>query len=324
MPLEGSITPASGSSVTSVTPPSTIISSLGGAVAPPDVAPPAPAPVVEEKPAAPAKLPEIESWRLAALSQKEKAARDHAAAAKADREAAAADRAEMQRFKEQMQQRENTYRQDPMRLLQDYGYDYNAVTQYVAQGGWSPEQQQAAQLAATRQAVQELARRQDADRQALAAQREADAKARADAEANARTEHETQAVAEFKGELKSFVDAEPDTYEMIRLAGPQAMEAIFDRISEHYEKTQTRLSNKDAADAVEAALVAEAEKVIEGSKKLKSKFGPPPPAAPPPPVTRTLTNQMRPPPVASTPAQPETEQQRRDRVLGQINKAWGH
>jgi hypothetical protein len=105
---------------------------------------------------------------------------------------------------------------------------------------------------------------------------------------------------------------------------PQALEAIFDRISEHYTKTQTRLPNKDAADAVEAALVAEAEKVIEASKKLKSKFGPPPPAAPPPPVTRTLTNQMRPPPAASTPAQPETEQQRRNRVLGAINKAWGH
>lgn len=322
MPLDGSFTPVTGSPVMSVTPPSTVITDLGSAVAPPSV--PAPAPV-EAKPAetpAPTKPPEVESWRLAALSQKERAARESAAAAKTDREAAAKDRADAEAIRQQFAQREAAYRQDPMRLLQDYGYDYNAVTQYVAQGGWSPEQQQAAQLAATRQAVQELARRQDADRQGLQAQREADAKAARDAQAKAQEEAQTNAVVEFKGELSAFVAAEPDTYEMIRLAGPNALEAIFDRISDHFEKTQTRLSNKDAADAVEAELVAEAEKIIEASKKLKSRFGPPPAA---PPTSRTLTNQMRPPPPAAPPpnGKPETDAERRARVVGQINKAWG-
>ena len=321
MPLEGSFTPVSGSPAASATPPSTVISDLGSSTAPPNVAPAAPEAVKPAETPVPTKPPEIESWRLAALSQKERAARESAAAAKADREAAAKDRADAEALRQQFAQREAAYRQDPMKLLGDYGYDYNTVTQYVAQGGWSPEQQQAAQLAATRQAVQELARRQDADRQATQAQREADAKAQADAQAKAQAEAQTNAVAEFKGELKSFVDAEPDTYEMIRLAGPNALEAIFDRISDHFEKTQTRLPNKEAADMVEAELVAEAEKIIEASKKLKSKFAPPPPA---PPASRTLTNQMRPPPAATPVGKTETEAERRARVVGAINKAWGH
>lgn len=324
MPLEGSFTPVSGTPASSATPTPTVLKDLGSAVAPPSLPPPEPEKAPEAAPAPAAKPPELESWRLAALSQKEKAARESAAQAKADREAAAKDRAEAQQLREQLAQRDRVYRQNPMQLLQDYGHDYNGVTQYVAQGGWSPEQQMAAQLAAQEQAIRALAQQRNQDLQAAQAQREAEAKARTEAEAASRTEQETQAVADFKGELKTFVDAEPDNYEMIRLAGPQAVEAMFDRISEHFEKTQTRLSNKDAADAVEAALVAEAEKVIEASKKLKSKFAPPPPAPAPPPVTRTLTNQMRPPPVAAAPSKPETEQERLDRVLGQINKAWGH
>jgi translation initiation factor IF-2 len=326
MPLEGSFTPVSGTSATSATPAPTVISDLGSAVAPPDVVPVAPAPVVEKPPETPVptRPPEVESWRLAALSQKEKAARESAAAAKADREAAAKDRAEVENFRQQFAQREAGYRQDPMKLLTDFGYDYNTVTQFVAQGGWSPEQQQAAREAARDQAIRTLAQQQQADRQAIQAQREADAKAQTDAQAQAQAEAQTNAVAEFKGELKSFVDAEPDTYEMIRLAGPNALEAVFDKISDHFEKTQTRLSNKDAADAVEAALVAEAEKVIEASKKLKSKFAPPAPVRAP--VSRTLDNGMRPPPTGAKPvaSEAETEAQRRARVVANINKAWGH
>lgn len=325
MPLEGSITPAGGTSPSvASTPGSTIITSLGGAEAPPTPPPAAP---VETKPAetppAPTKPPEVESWRLAALSQKEKAAREAAAQAKADREAAAQERAAANQLREEMRQREAMYRQDPMRLLQDHGFDYDSVTRFVAQGGWSPEQQQAAREAARDQAIRELARQQQADREALQKQREADAQAAREREEQTQAQAREQAVVEFKQEISDFVNAEPDTYEMVRLAGPNAIEQVFARIEEHFEKTGQRLPTKDAAEQVEAALVAEAEKIIEASKKLRSKFAPPPP--PPGPAARTLSNDLKPTPAAAPPGgRQETEAERRARVTAAIEKAWGH
>jgi len=315
MALEGSITPAG---VPAGTPtPSIAKVVFTGPDAPPVVPPPAPEP---EAVKAPEPLKEVESWRLAALSQKEKAIRESAAQAKADRAAAQADREAVQREKEQWAQRQNIYRQNPLQLLQDHGFDYDGVTRFVAQGGWSQEQQAAAQQAAQVQAINELARRQEADRQERIAQREADQKAAADRETEEKTQSEQEAITEFKQELSDFVKAEPDAYEMIGLAGQGAMDAIFARIEEHYQKTGERLSNKAAADAVEADLIVEAERVINASKKLKGKFAPP--APPPAPVSRTLTNAMK-PPVAAQPAHPENEAERRARVTRQIEQAWG-
>lgn len=317
MALEGSITPAG---VPAGTPTPSIGKVVFGNAEAPPVAPPAPEPKVEEK--APEAPKEVESWRLAALSQKEKAIREQAAQAKADRAAAQAEREAVQRERQAYAERQNVYRQNPLQLLQDHGFDYDGVTRFVAQGGWSPEQQAAAQQAAQVQAINELARRQEADRQAFIAQREADLKAAQEREEQERTQAEQEAVAEFKQELADFVKAEPDAYEMISLAGPNAMDAVFTRIEEHYQKTGERLSNKAAADAVEADLVAEAERVIAASKKLKSKFAPPPPPPAPPPVTRTLTNAMK-PPVAAAPPAHENEAERRARVTRQIEQAWG-
>jgi hypothetical protein len=317
MALEGSITPAGGPATAPTPSVGKVV--FGNAEAPPVVPPPAPEPKAEEK--APEPVKEVESWRLAALSQKEKAIRESAAQAKADRAAAQAEREAVQRERQAWAERQSIYRQNPLQLLQDHGFDYDGVTRFVAQGGWSPEQQAAAQQAAQIQAINELARRQEADRQAFIAQREADLKAAQEREEQERTQAEQEAVTEFKEELSSFVKAEPDAYEMIGLAGQGAMDAIFARIEEHYQKTGERLSNKAAADAVEAELIAEAEKVINASKKLKGKFAPPP--APPPPTTRTLTNAMKPPVAPPPTGHTESEQERRARVTRQIEQAWG-
>jgi hypothetical protein len=290
MPVQGTFTPVGtpsspGGTAANAATPSQSTVKFGSNVAPAVEPPP---PVVEEK--APEPVKEVESWRLAALSQKEKSIREQATAAKAERAAAAADRAAIVQAQREWQEKQAQYRQNPMLLLQEHGYDYDSVTRYVAQGGWSAEEQQAAQLARQQAQIQALAQARQEDQRSAQAQREADQRATQEAQAAARKAAEESAVTEFKGELKAFVKAEPDNYEMIGLAGENAMEMIYNRIEEHYQKTGQRLSDKDAADSVEKDLVEEAEKVIAASKKLQRRFAPTPPPLPQVPANRTLTN----------------------------------
>lgn len=324
MPLDGTISLA----------PAHNAPTIGGAAPAPTAtvkfsdgtAPPTPAPVVEtpEAPAAPEPVKEVESWRLAALAQKEKALRETAASAKAERAAAEQARNETLQMRQEFMQRQQAYRQNPLLLLQEHGYDYDAVTRFVAQGGWSPEEQQAAMLASQQRAIQALAQQREQDRQEDA-QRRAEEKAQGEAQrAAAQKQAESSAITEFKEELSTFVKAEPDAYEMISLAGPNALEMVYEKIEQHYQKTGQRLANKDAADAVEADLVKEAERVVAASKKLQSRFAPAAPPAPAAPAVRTLSNSLNTPgkPPAGPPAG-ETESQRRARVTAAIQAAWG-
>jgi hypothetical protein len=323
MPLEGTISPASAPvapQVGGAGPGVTTVKFTDGGTAPP-MPPPAPAEPKVEAPPAPVK--EVESWRLAALAQKEKALRETAASAKAERAAAEQARNETLQMRQEFANRQQAYRQNPMLLLQEHGYDYDSVTRYVAQGGWSPEEQQAAMIASQQRAIQALAQQREQDRQEDAQRRADEQRQASERQTQAQKQAEASAVQEFKQELHDFVKAEPETYEMIGFAGENAMAMVYGKIEEHYQKTGQRLSNKDAADAVEADLVKEAERVVAGSKKLQSRFAPQPGPAAPAPALRTLSNNLQSPPKPPEVPQHETESQRRARVTAAINQAWG-
>jgi hypothetical protein len=343
MPLEGTIRPVStGPAVGAPGTSTQVVKFSDGGAAPPSIpTPEAAAAAAAEKAAsekaaaeaaASARPPEVESWRVAALAQKEKAARDAAASAKADRAAAESIRAQIEQEKQRFAQQQALYRQNPMALLQDHGFDYDSVTRYVAQGGWSPEQQQAAALAQQQAQIQALAQRQQ---EGLKQIEERLAKERSESEAAqaaSQKQREEAAVADFKAEIGSFVKAEGEAYEMINLAGPNAIEQVYKTIRQHFEASGERLSYKAAADKVEEELFTEAQKIVEASKKLKSRFAPqpaPPPPARVPPSPGLGGARGVPPPAAAAPVAapaertgPETEVQRRQRVTREIEASW--
>lgn len=113
-------------------------------------------------------------------------------------------------------------------------------------------------------------------------------------------EAEEQAISAFKGNIKDFVDSDPDKYELI--AANDAYDVIYDTVYELYqqyeEAGQTQSFNaqeamQKIADELEAELLAK----LEGFKKLK-KFGYKEPEIKAPPAKETfattLTNRQTP------------------------------
>jgi len=86
----------------------------------------------------------------------------------------------------------------------------------------------------------------------------------------AEKEH-AQVINTYKSELKTFVAADPDAYELV--IANNAYDTIFDVIDTHYGETGKLLSEKEAADAVENYFYEEAMK-LSNHKKLKKMFQP--------------------------------------------------
>jgi hypothetical protein len=107
-----------------------------------------------------------------------------------------------------------------------------------------------------------------------------------DKESQKQQEYEKQVINNFKQELENFVTSNED-YELIR--ANSAHDLVFNVVEEHYNRTGRVLSNKEAADAVEAHLLEEAKKLLT-LKKLAAA----PQIAPKQPevrkVAQTLTN----------------------------------
>lgn len=73
-----------------------------------------------------------------------------------------------------------------------------------------------------------------------------------------------QTVTGFKNEINQFVDSDPEAYELI--AANNANDLIYEVIEEQYNETGNILEMKDAADAVEAYLYDEAQKLLKLKK----------------------------------------------------------
>ena len=266
----------------------------------------------------------VDAWRLASLAQKEKAARARAEEAKKAEQGLKARMAEIEARETRMRQAEENhqrklaaYRANPLELLREYGLDYNQVSEYVARGNWSPEQAQAMALRQAQETAITAAQQVEALRKEQAEREAALRKELEDKEVAGKKDQVTQAVQSFKNEIGSFLEAEPESYELSNRDLPVAIEAVYEYIDEQYAKTGKVISTKAAADYVESRIFDELQKIFTGTKKFGNAGKP---AAKPP---ATLSNRLR-PAAATAPEErgQETEAERRARVVAEIEQAW--
>lgn len=263
-----------------------------------------------------------EAWRLAALANKEKAARKRAEEAKQAEQGLKALKAEIEAREARLKEMEtlqtarmSEYRSDPLKLLRDFGLDYNQVSEFVARGNWTPEQAAAMQL----KNAQETAAKAASEVAALRKeQQEREAQLRKELgqrEVQSRQQQEAQAVASYKNEIRSLLEAEPEVYELSLRDPDNAVEAVYAYVDEVFEQTGKMPTTKQAADYLENKIFEQLSEVISKSKKFAPKQDKPAPA-------RTLSNRMAPSGSAAdtTNRQRETENERRARVIADIEK----
>lgn len=153
-------------------------------------------------------------------------------------------------------------KREPLKVMEETGLSFQALTELVLNDG-KPSNEQLLTDAEKRMEAKlaELQAKLDA--------KEAAEKAKQDEAALANEEKLTQ---EFIAGITDFVNAEPE-YELIR--ANDAVALVYDVIEQHFERTKDVngngqiLSNKEAADAVEAYLLDEAKKHVSLSKVQK-------------------------------------------------------
>jgi hypothetical protein len=269
----------------------------------------------EGEPAKPEEPKELESWRVAALVQKDKAIRERAEAAKKMEAALAEREAKLKEQEEIRSNKDKAFRANPLLALKELGWDYNNLSEFVAKGGFTPEQLQALELQGIKEQVKTTQEMLVAQRQALEEQRAADLKAMEEREVASRTAEEQRAVQDFQNDIKQVIEASPEEFELLNQARDASVRAIFSRIEKHYETTGKQLSVKDAAAAEEKLIFEQLQKIVAGSKKFAA-------AAPAPGQRRapspTLSNKGTVVPAATEGQGRETEAERRRRVANEI------
>lgn len=257
---------------------------------------------------------------------KDKAHREKAAALKTQEAALTQREATLAAAETKRAERREVYRQNPLAALEDAEVSYEDLTQFVVNNrNLTAEQKQAA----LQQQVQRLASETDKKLAAQAADFAAREKAREVAATTAQAEQAEQAKTQFMTDIRDVATAEPEKYEMCALAGAPAIQAAFEKVEKVYAETGKVIPITTALDDIEATLYAEAERAVKASKKLGKLLqppAPPPPPPPPPPPSVTLTSRMVPSTGARTVHQAsaqQAEQERRARVIQQINAARG-
>lgn len=230
--------------------------------------------------------------RLATLTQKERALQQRMEKAKADllveREAFERQRQEVAEAVEWRRQLEEVRRQDPLKALElATGMNYEQLTQYILNNGqpdpvsavksefdaWKKEQQ-AQQKAA-----------QEAQQKAIAAQ-------------------QARQYQQWASTVVNYVKQNPADYELIHTY--DQFHLVPQVIETHYKQTEQAglpvlLTEKEAADKVEAWLLDQAEKATK-TRKLQAKLKPAEPATPATPASEPAAQQQAP----AAPAQPRT------------------
>lgn len=205
--------------------PATPTAPVAGATAPEAPVTPPAAPTPPEDPRMAAKF--------AALTRKEQAAVQAAAAAKADREAAERARAEAKAVEDKW----GGYKGKPekaLEALKELGYTYEQITQLYLNGGQpTPEM-----------TAQQLSERIDA----MEAQRVKDADDARQAAINQAKEAEEAAVTEFKASIETHV-SDKAVYPLINHFGQR--DQVWGLIDGHYAKTGQLLTIPDASKMVE-------------------------------------------------------------------------
>jgi hypothetical protein len=226
-----------------------------------DAVPPAPdaaapvAPTVEAAPQQSAKE-KADAERWAALTKRETALQKQREALKTQEGEVAALRKQVEEHKAALARAKS----DPLGTLKSLGLSYEDLTAAVLNDG---KPAPSLEIASVREEIAAMKR-----------EREEAQRAAAEAEKALLQQEQAAVLDSFKAETRSFIDAHGDDYELIRLHG--AHEAVVDFIAKQFAQSvkdgQPRiLSQKEAADAIEARLVEQAEK-IAATKKLQQRL----------------------------------------------------
>lgn len=235
-----------------------------------------PEPVVEE----PKKKEDPFSVKFAALSRKEKALKQQ--------------ERELNRRLQELEAKTKTveepktpeappleYRlkRDPLGTLKELGFTYEKLAELVSNDGKLPQEMQ---LELIRQEIEEKYNKEIQTIKDELLNRDK----------KSEEERYAQTIENFKSELTSFVESSPEDYELIQ--ANDAVDLVYQVIEQHHAETGQILSNKEAADHVEAYLFEEAQKLLEKSKKLKSIATPQPKQVKPssPTLSNNLSNNV--------------------------------
>lgn len=270
------------------------------------------APETQETPEAP--VPETPkervSDRFAFLAKKEQAVVRQRQELKAQLEAMEQQKAEMARLRQEIEgsrSKKESYRTNPLALLEEHGLSYKELTDYILNNNTVSTE---SQIKALQEKLESVEKQRELDRQ------EAADRARKAAE-----EREQAVISEFKTEIGTFLKRESDKYELTNLY--DSADLVYDTVEEYFAKTNKVLSIPEACDLVEAYLEKQVEKSL-ATKKLSSKVSKPqdePQTASPQPAQqrKTLTNTNY---TSSTPSlvSPRVENDRMARALAALDQ----
>lgn len=234
--------------------------------------PQSPVPVEAEKPPVEAPAPEVKkedeplSVRFAALTKREKQIQEREKAIK-DQEA---------KFKSFELNKENV-RKSPKEALESVGMTFEDFTKaYLDQLDGKEH------TPSVEDKVQELYARIEAKEKAELEQKE-----------QAKKDAEVEAIENFKAQVKDFVAADKEKFELINEAG--LFDEVYNVIEEYFNETGELLTTEKAAEHVENHLFEEGQKLLKAKK-----FAPKAPEAPEvkkqdsAPLGTTLTNKQTP------------------------------
>lgn len=271
-------------------------------------------PVAETQDTPDAPVPEVPkervSDRFAFLAKKEQAVVRQRQELKAQLEAMEQQKAEISRLRQEIEgsrSKKESYRQNPLALLEEHGLSYKELTDYILNNNTVSTE---SQIKALQEKLESVEKQRELDRQ------EAQERAKRAAE-----EREQAVITEFKTEIGSFLKRESDKYELTNLY--DSADLVYDTVEEYFAKTNKVLSIPEACDLVEAYLEKQVEKSL-ATKKLSTKVSKPqtedtastPPSAP---QRKTLSNSNY---TASTPSlvSPRVENDRMARALAALDQ----
>lgn len=137
-------------------------------------------------------------------------------------------------------------RKNPLAYLQAGGIDYDYLTNHILSDGKPRPEDQITELAGTVKTLEEKI--------------EADKKAAAEAKIAEEDAHIKRALGLYQSETESFIDQNPDKYELILAKGQKA--EVFSLIEQYFYEFGKVLTPEQAADKIENALLEEAKQLL--------------------------------------------------------------
>jgi hypothetical protein len=196
----------------------------------------------------------------------------------------------------ELDKRREGYKLNPLQALEDAGLSYQEITDFILN---KEKPTPDAKLEKLRMEVEQLRKQTEEERKKAAEESQRLAK-----------ENEAAAISEFQSQIKGFVEAHKEDYDVIHLLGAEGM--IWQGIVDTHAQTGKIPTIKEAADGVMKYLQSQLDEVVPKTKwwatktaaKAEEKTGEKTPGS------QTLTNDMS-SPATTLPATTEAERIKR-------------